>query len=108
MSMLTLRTLRSNIHTFRRIQTIRWYSEKQSTASSSLATKTDHGDISTDVKPLGEKIKENTKTASYMGVILIGVGVTGIMFYAIFRELFSSNSSNSVYSRALERCINVS
>lgn len=27
------------------------------------------------------------------------------MFYVIFDELFSSKSSNSVYNKALERCI---
>lgn len=40
-----------------------------------------------------------------MTVIIAGVGVTGIMFYAIFRELFSSKSPNSVYSKALDRCM---
>ncbi|XP_063702841.1 mitochondrial import inner membrane translocase subunit Tim21 [Culicoides brevitarsis] len=63
-------------------------------------------ELSEDVRPLGEKIKENTKTASYMGIILAGVGVTGIMFYAIFRELFSSQSPNNVYSEALDKCKN--
>lgn len=38
--------------------------------------------------PIGERIKENTKTASYTGVILLGVGLTGGLFYVIFRELF--------------------
>ncbi|GLG96853.1 hypothetical protein R5R35_004942 [Gryllus longicercus] len=51
-----------------------------------------------------EQVKENTKTASYLGVIVIGVGVTGIMFYAVLRELFSSKSPNNVYSAALSRC----
>ncbi|TMW47419.1 hypothetical protein DOY81_007497 [Sarcophaga bullata] len=62
-------------------------------------------DVSTDVRPLGEKIKETTKTASYTAIILAGVGVTAIMFYAIFRELFSSSSPNNIYSDALERVI---
>lgn len=72
-------------------------------------TKTqEKSDISTDVRPIGEKIKEGTKTVSYTGVILLGVGVTGIIFYYVFRELFSSNSANSIYSKALEKCKNVS
>ncbi|XP_054744019.1 mitochondrial import inner membrane translocase subunit Tim21 [Anastrepha obliqua] len=62
----------------------------------------DRSDVSTDVRPLGEKIKENTKTASYTAIILAGIGVTGIMFYAIFRELFSSSSPNNIYSDALD------
>ncbi|XP_063376437.1 mitochondrial import inner membrane translocase subunit Tim21 [Cydia fagiglandana] len=71
---------------------------------SSLAKGQERAEVSTDVRPLGEKIKETTKTVSYTGVILLGVGVTGIIFYYVFRELFSSNSANSIYSTALEKC----
>ncbi|XP_055921733.1 mitochondrial import inner membrane translocase subunit Tim21 [Eupeodes corollae] len=82
----------------------RFYAQPQEKPSSGSLTKaSDRTDVSTDVRPLGEKIKENTKTASYMGVILLGVGVTGALFYAVFKELFSSNSPNNIYSRALER-----
>uniref|UniRef100_A0A1A9UYL1 Mitochondrial import inner membrane translocase subunit Tim21 n=1 Tax=Glossina austeni TaxID=7395 RepID=A0A1A9UYL1_GLOAU len=59
--------------------------------------------VSTDVRPLGEKIKENTKTASYVAVIVAGVGVTAIIFWTIFSELFSSTSPNNIYSSALEK-----
>ncbi|XP_026500404.2 mitochondrial import inner membrane translocase subunit Tim21 [Vanessa tameamea] len=71
-----------------------------------LTQSQERADISTDVRPLGEKIKETTKTVSYTGIILVGVGVTGIIFYYVFRELFSSNSPNSIYSVALEKCKN--
>lgn len=64
-------------------------------------------EVSTDVRPLGEKIKENTKTATYTAVILAGVGVTAVMFWAICRELFSSSSPNNIYSDALERVLEV-
>lgn len=73
-----------------------------------LAKSQEKADVSTDVRPLGEKIKETTKTVSYTGVILAGIGVTGVIFYYVFRELFSSNSPNSIYSEALEKCKNVS
>lgn len=82
---------------------VRNYAEKKSGA---LATAKERTDVSTDVKPIGERIKENTKTASYMGVIVLGVSITGALFYAIFRELWSSNSPNNVYSAALDRCVN--
>ncbi|XP_049857145.1 mitochondrial import inner membrane translocase subunit Tim21 [Schistocerca gregaria] len=52
-----------------------------------------------------ENVKEATKTVSYMGIILAGLGLTGVMFYTVFKELFSSKSPNSVYSKTLERCI---
>ncbi|KAF5298387.1 hypothetical protein FQR65_LT01165 [Abscondita terminalis] len=63
-------------------------------------------DVDTNVKPLGEKVKETTKTASYLGVILLGVGVTGALFYGVFSELFSSKSPNSVYTKAAKLCKN--
>lgn len=50
-------------------------------------------------------VKETTKTATYGGIMLIGLGVTGALFYAIFSELFSNKSPNGVYSKALDRCI---
>lgn len=38
-------------------------------------------------------------------MIIGGIGITVFMFYIIFDELFSSKSPNSVYSKALDRCI---
>ncbi|XP_059480449.1 mitochondrial import inner membrane translocase subunit Tim21 [Neocloeon triangulifer] len=52
-----------------------------------------------------EKVKETTKTVGYSGIVLGGLGVTAIILYYVFRELFSSDSPNSVYTAALERCI---
>lgn len=54
--------------------------------------------------PLGERVKETAKTTSYLGVILLGVGVTAVMFYAIFNELFSSNSPQAIYGNAFDKC----
>ncbi|XP_022122235.2 mitochondrial import inner membrane translocase subunit Tim21 [Pieris rapae] len=86
-----------------RIYGIRWFSnEKEGGLIKSRGN--ERTDVSTDVRPIGEKVKEATKTASYTGIILAGVGITGVIFYYVFRELFSSNSSNSIYSVALEKC----
>lgn len=78
----------------------------KSNKDSSLTTSSTRTDIDTNVKPLGEKVKETTKTVSYLGIILIGVGVTGTLFYAVFNELFSSKSPNNVYSKAAKLCVN--
>ncbi|KAG8235416.1 hypothetical protein J437_LFUL015872, partial [Ladona fulva] len=78
----------------------RYYGSEKKDNSSSLTKVKAKDQISTTVR----EVKENTKTASYLSVILIGVGVTGYIFYIIFKELFSSNSPNSIYSAALERC----
>lgn len=106
MSLLLLRPVllgRSTLvrRSFHLLDSIRLQKVKPSAA---LAEARQRSELSEEVKPLGERVKENTKTASYMGVILLGVGVTGIMLFAIFRELFSSQSPNSVYSEALEKC----
>lgn len=71
----------------------------KNTSALSEAKDTEGGQLT-----LGQKVKQSTKDASYLGVILAGLGVTGLMFYTIFHELFSGHSPNSVYSRALERC----
>lgn len=75
-----------------------------STKRSDIST-TVKSEVDTNVKPLGEKVKETTKTVSYLGIILLGVGVTGTLFYAVFNELFSSKSPNNVYSKAAKRCL---
>ncbi|XP_037297997.1 mitochondrial import inner membrane translocase subunit Tim21-like [Manduca sexta] len=85
-----------------RLRFVRYYSSKKD----GLTKSSERADVSTDVRPLGEKIKETTKTVSYTGVILVGIGVTGVIFFYVFRELFSSNSPNSIYSEALEKCKN--
>ena len=81
---------------------------QKSVARSSNSSGSSDSSVSTDVRPLGEKIKDTAKTTSYLGVILLGVGVTGALFYTIFSELFSSSSPNAVYSEAFEKCKNVS
>nr|BAN21299.1 conserved hypothetical protein [Riptortus pedestris] len=76
----------------------RFYSEKKDVT---VQNRRSDSEIQTDVKAT---IKETTKTVSYTAVILLGVGVTAIMFYAIFRELFSSKSPSGIYSLAFKRC----
>ncbi|XP_017782041.1 PREDICTED: mitochondrial import inner membrane translocase subunit Tim21 [Nicrophorus vespilloides] len=72
---------------------------------SSLTKSSAGSEVGTDVRPLAEKVKETTKTASYLGVILLGVGVTGTLFYAVFNELFSSRSPNNIYTAAVKKCL---
>ncbi|XP_056631133.1 mitochondrial import inner membrane translocase subunit Tim21 [Diorhabda sublineata] len=71
----------------------------------SLTTSSSKAELDTNVKPLGEKVKETTKTVSYLGVIAFGLVVTGSLFYAVFNELFSSKSPNNIYSKAVKKCL---
>jgi len=50
-------------------------------------------------------VKENLKSAGYLGVIIGGIGVTALILYALFSELFSSKSPYAIYSEARVRCI---
>ena len=70
----------------------------------------------------GEKAKDGAKTAISGLVILAGLGMCGTVFYTVFRldlihfgyyeynffiarELFSSNSANSLYDKAVADCL---
>lgn len=85
---------RLNLHLLRQISSFqvqqRLYSQKAS-GNKTVTTAKERAEVG-EAKPMGEKVKETVKTTSYLGVIVIGIGVTGIMFWTIFSELFSSNS----------------
>ncbi|KAM9286010.1 mitochondrial import inner membrane translocase subunit Tim21 [Cariama cristata] len=51
-----------------------------------------------------EKVKEAGRDFTYFVVVLVGIGVTGGLFYVIFKELFSSSSPSKIYGDALEKC----
>jgi import inner membrane translocase subunit TIM21 len=53
---------------------------------------------------LGEKVKQVGSDATYTGIVIAGIAVTGFMFYAIGRELFSGQSPSGIYSRAFKTC----
>ncbi|KAG7167084.1 Mitochondrial import inner membrane translocase subunit Tim21-like, partial [Homarus americanus] len=50
----------------------------------------------------GHKAKEATRTTYYTAVVVLGVGVTGLMMYSVFKELLFSFSPQTVYSAAVE------
>eukprot|EP00092_Neocalanus_flemingeri_P021788 GFUD01023637.1.p1 GENE.GFUD01023637.1~~GFUD01023637.1.p1 ORF type:complete len:208 (+),score=50.74 GFUD01023637.1:37-660(+) len=52
-----------------------------------------------------EKAKSNAKTGGYGLVIVAGLGVIAAVVGTIFKELFSSNSPNSLYSKAVQECL---
>ncbi|XP_041457348.1 mitochondrial import inner membrane translocase subunit Tim21-like [Lytechinus variegatus] len=49
---------------------------------------------------------QTSKDASYAGIIVLGVGITGLMFYTLGKELFSSDSPNGIYTKAYKLCKN--
>ncbi|XP_069075977.1 mitochondrial import inner membrane translocase subunit Tim21 isoform X1 [Pleurodeles waltl] len=53
---------------------------------------------------VARKVKEAGRDFTYLIVVIIGLGVTGGLFYVIFQELFSSSSPSKIYGEALEKC----
>ncbi|XP_038665991.1 mitochondrial import inner membrane translocase subunit Tim21 isoform X2 [Scyliorhinus canicula] len=51
-----------------------------------------------------QKVKEAGKDLTYLIVVLIGIGITGGLFYVIFKELFSSSSPSKIFGDALKKC----
>ncbi|XP_066208453.1 mitochondrial import inner membrane translocase subunit Tim21 [Saccopteryx leptura] len=51
-----------------------------------------------------QKVKEAGRDFTYLIVVLIGITVTGGLFYTVFKELFSSSSPSKIYGKALEKC----
>ncbi|XP_077209013.1 mitochondrial import inner membrane translocase subunit Tim21 [Paroedura picta] len=51
-----------------------------------------------------QKVKEAGRDFTYLIVVVVGIGVTGGLFYVIFKELFSSSSPSKIYGDALEKC----
>ncbi|XP_039380645.1 mitochondrial import inner membrane translocase subunit Tim21 [Mauremys reevesii] len=51
-----------------------------------------------------QKVKEAGWDFTYLIVVLVGIGVTGGLFYVIFKELLSSSSLSKIYDDALEKC----
>ncbi|XP_068955662.1 mitochondrial import inner membrane translocase subunit Tim21-like [Petaurus breviceps papuanus] len=51
-----------------------------------------------------QRVKEAGRDFTYLIIVLIGMSVTGGLFYVVFKELFSSSSPNKIFGRALEKC----
>nr|XP_020465263.1 mitochondrial import inner membrane translocase subunit Tim21 [Monopterus albus] len=50
-----------------------------------------------------KKVKQAGRDFTYLIVVLIGLGVTGGLFYVVFQELFSSSSPNKIYGKAFDK-----
>ncbi|XP_078688054.1 mitochondrial import inner membrane translocase subunit Tim21-like [Branchiostoma floridae x Branchiostoma belcheri] len=53
---------------------------------------------------VGQRVVKAGKDVTYLGIVIFGVGVMGLLFYAIGRELFSGGSINGIYTDAMKRC----
>ncbi|XP_072460205.1 mitochondrial import inner membrane translocase subunit Tim21 isoform X1 [Notamacropus eugenii] len=51
-----------------------------------------------------QRVKEAGRDFTYLIIVLVGISVTGGLFYVIFKELFSSSSPNKIFGKALEKC----
>ncbi|XP_065064374.1 mitochondrial import inner membrane translocase subunit Tim21-like [Rhopilema esculentum] len=72
---------------------------KKGTDSQDVVEAREHKDGQLTV---GAKVKQAGKDASYMGIVLVGFAVTGVLIWYVLSELLFSFSPNSVYSKALK------
>lgn len=49
-------------------------------------------------------VKEASKTVWYSGIVVVGLGATGFILFTIFKELFSTQSPQAIYSKSLKKC----
>ncbi|XP_074111916.1 mitochondrial import inner membrane translocase subunit Tim21 [Cotesia typhae] len=84
---------------------LRKYSNENEKKKSEITYFDNHANESQVSTSFAEVVKENTKSVWYTSVIVAGVGITALMFYTIFRELFSEKSPNNIYSNTVDRCI---
>ncbi|KAL1500914.1 hypothetical protein ABEB36_006333 [Hypothenemus hampei] len=78
---------------------------KRFSSKDNRVSRVTRSELDTKVSPLGQKIREGTKTFSYICIVLAGVGVTGGLIYMVLNELLSSKSPNNVFSKALKECL---
>ncbi|KAI9484001.1 MAG: TIM21-domain-containing protein [Benjaminiella poitrasii] len=74
------------------------YTPKKPNRNSSLIAAKPWSELSTP-----QKVVRASKTTVNMGVILVGVGLTSAIVYYIGSELFSSQSTTSIFSDAVDR-----
>lgn len=79
--------------------------EKESSSSSpaTIVNNNENSQLSGHVK-VAERIKQTSKDVTYISIILVGIGITSYVFYAVFKEFFSSKSPSSVFGNALAKC----
>lgn len=95
---------KQSLSLYRQLSSIKLRCYSQEATKSRTVAKSEGRQEVGEAKPLGERVKEGAKTTSYFGIILVGVGVTAVMFYAIFNELMSSESPQAIYGTAFDKC----
>ncbi|XP_071086734.1 mitochondrial import inner membrane translocase subunit Tim21-like [Haliotis cracherodii] len=100
---LAITCLNGDFDLIRKLQSQRFYATQKQNGNKKEIVKAKEGPYSGLTR--GEKVKEAGKDISYGLVILVGVGITGIIFYVVGRELFSSQSPSGIYGNALKKCM---
>lgn len=78
----------------------RWYAAAQPKPKTNAITSRQSGPSEVT---LGEKIASGSKAASYTFISLLGGGIFAYVIYALYKELFSGDSPQVLYSRAAEK-----
>jgi len=79
-------------------------SSEEKSPNSSLRVKENNHSNEPNQLSLGGKVKEASKTVWYSGIVVVGLGATGFILFTIFKELFSTQSPQAIYSKSLKKC----
>lgn len=63
----------------------------------------DTGQVPWKQLSIGEKAARTTQQSFNLGVVLLGVGLTGVVAYVLYLEVFSTDSKTAIFNRAADR-----
>ncbi|KAK5691690.1 mitochondrial import inner membrane translocase subunit tim21 [Elasticomyces elasticus] len=69
----------------------------------SITVVSDTGQVPWKSLSVGEKAARTTQQSFNLGLILLGVGLTGTVAYVLYLEVFSTDSKVAVFNRAADR-----
>ncbi|KAK3654027.1 mitochondrial import inner membrane translocase subunit tim21 [Elasticomyces elasticus] len=102
----TLRASQSRapiIHQLRAATTSSLPKDTPASRRRSITVVSDTGQVPWKSLSVGEKAARTTQQTFNLGLILLGVGLTGTVAYVLYLEVFSTDSKVAVFNRAADR-----
>ncbi|KAK3626308.1 mitochondrial import inner membrane translocase subunit tim21 [Elasticomyces elasticus] len=102
----TLRASQSRapiIHQLRAATTSSLPKDTPASRRRSITVVSDTGQVPWKSLSVGEKAARTTQQSFNLGLILLGVGLTGTVAYVLYLEVFSTNSKVAVFNRAADQ-----
>jgi len=90
-------------HTIRLATTSSLPNEPPTSRRRAVTVANDTGHVPWKQLSVGEKAARTTQQSFNLGLILLGVGLTGAVAYILYLEVFSTDSKTAVFNRAADR-----